>query len=270
MVTGMGGFIRYASVLALMAIAIGAPAARADTGVVGDDSRDRFVGTGGVLVDSVDSDVDPGRVIDCPGCRWRATSACDERGDGSCVEQNRGCPAGMTKLRIWLTRPGEAERLVGTTCAGPGGPVSQVAWERALADRFVRRVPPIRPSVLPRGAALTGLPVVVSSGQPRLLSPRTYRILGRAVTLSARPRWTWSSPAASPSTLLTSDPGVAASSGALRLLFGSPGRHAVTVSCAWTGTYTVDGRGPYAVSVPLRQTARLFVRVVRGSTHLVG
>jgi hypothetical protein len=239
----------------------------ADIGVTPDDDRDRFVGTGGVVVDQPSYGTDRAQSYVCPGCVWRTSPACDDTGEGDCLEVIRGCPADMRKVRVWLTRPGEPERMVGWACIGRRGPVTPEQVEVRVRDRFVRRVPPVRPACQPDSVAVVGIPVICRSGQPGALPVREFTLARRQVRLTVRPRWTWTFEPGR--VVVTSNPGGVWPDTSVSHTYLRAGSRAVDVRVVWTGTYTIDGAGPYAVDGSISQTAQVPVRVVGGVTHLV-
>ena len=232
-----------------------------------DDSRDRFVGTGGVVVDQPSYGTDRVQSYVCPGCVWRTSTACEDTGEGDCLEVSRGCPMGMRKVRVWLTRPGEAERMVGWACIGRRGPVTPDQVQTRVRDRFIRRVPPVRPSCQPASAAVVGIPVVCASGQPGALAVREFSLAHRQVRITVQPRWTWTF---EPGRVLTTTrPGGPWPDTSVTHTFLRPGTRTVAVQVTWAGSYTIDGAGPYAVSGTVDQGSSVAVRVVGGVTHIV-
>ena len=57
-------------------------AARAD--VIGDDERDRYVGTGSVILPGGVPETGRRVASDCPGCDWKATIVCEMTSASSC------------------------------------------------------------------------------------------------------------------------------------------------------------------------------------------
>lgn len=89
--------LRIAAVVAI-AIAISVPSAHADVGIIGDDNKDAFVGSGSLLLPP--QVFHNGRVTasDCAGCSWRAVLQCEMTTAGfvaarhdCAVSMDRGC-----------------------------------------------------------------------------------------------------------------------------------------------------------------------------------
>jgi hypothetical protein len=158
---------------------------RTETDVRGDDDRDAYVGTGGLILPA-SVDPDTRRVVaSCAGCRWRLATPCEIPASGTafdgqptCLSVVRGCPGGHL-LRSWFQGDGQPWRDLGLVCIPPGGPVTVADVGRELRGGFERGIPVLRPGFQPTQGILTQIPVVLDSGQPA--GPRTWRLdlLGR-------------------------------------------------------------------------------------------
>lgn len=230
----------------------------AETIVHGDDERDAYVGTGGlILPPSMDSDTRR-EVASCPGCRWRLSTPCEVPdagiafdGQRTCLSVVRGCPGGRL-LRSWFRGDGQPWRELGLICVPPGGPVTVAQVGRAVRGSFERGIPVLRPRFQPTHGVLTQVPVVLDSGQPA--GVRTWRLglLGRDVTLSATPRWSWQFGDGSGQD--TSDPGGRYPHLGVAHVYRRAGEYRVSCTTTWSGAFVVDGLGPFPVTEPVRQT----------------
>lgn len=226
---------------------------------VGDDERDVFVGTGSLLLPGSMGSPGRGAAANCPGCRWRATLACDLSSADACRGQARLCTGEDRWLRIWLARPGGPWEDLGSACFGPGGPASRDRAEMLLVQQVIVGVPPLGLTHQPPGGVLPHLPVRFDSGQ--IAGPRqsSHAILGLGFVLTVEPRWTWAFGDG------TGDTGAGASGPRVDHAYAGPGRHTVRVRTTWTGRYVVDGLGPLSIQQPVIQEAERLLPV--GEAH---
>jgi hypothetical protein len=235
--------------------------------VTGDDERDRYVGTGAVLLPPSFGPGERMGAAGCADCQWRLTTSCLRDDEASCGGTTGLCPPGEEWLRFWMRRPGEAWQRLGSGCVGPGGPVTMDRMGDLVADRFVRDLPDPDPAAQPRRGAVTRLPLVFRSGQPARWPARTYDLLGFAVTVRAVPRWSWDFDDGA--VFRTSDPGGRWPQDAVSHTYRSAGPRTVALTTTWTATFRVDGLGPFPVPETVRQDARLAVRVGEARAVLV-
>ncbi len=235
-------------------------AARADVGIIGDDERDAFVGSGSlILPPQVFHD---GRVdaSDCLGCSWRAVVQCEMTTAGSCRGPARLCGPNGTWLRVYLTRPGAGERDLGAACYSEDGPVSRWRVEGSLRESMTEFVPALRPSRRPAGDALVQLPVYVDAGQEAGAREIDTTIVDLPVHLRLEPVWRWDF---GDGRRVTGDVPTADHT------YRQARTALVRVATIWRGTYWVAGLGPLAVDAPVIQEASMAVPVGQGRAVLV-
>ena len=248
---------------------LGAEVRAAD--VSGDDEQDRYVGTGGLLLPAGVPTGTRREVASCPGCSWRLTSPCVQApgvgfdGQPACVGVVRGCPGGHL-MRGWFRPVDGAWRELGLVCLGPRGPVTVADVARAIAEEVPHRLPPLQPAGDPARGVLAQLPVVFRSGQGAGPLAWTDDILGSRVAVTARSAWTWSF--GDGATLVTTDPGDRYPRGRVTHAYRGPGVMTVTCTARWQAEFTVDGLGPFPVTEPVQQDARLEVVVGEGRAVL--
>ncbi len=253
-----------------LAVVGAVPAAAAD--VHGDDGRDVYVGTGGLILPPGVGEEARNTVARCPGCAWRLTTVCVDPGLGSpfdegggCAGVVRGCPQGRQLLRAWFRPAGEPWRAVDVVCLGEPVTVEEVGHE--VADRVEEGIPDLRPAFQPLQGAVTQLPVAFSSGQPAGPRRWTMQVAGRSVSVTAVPSWTWSY--GDGSTWTGSEPGGGFRRPTVTHAYARPGLMQVVVRTRWTATYVVDGLGPFDVAEPVSQSAAVDVRIGEGRAVLV-
>jgi len=251
--------------LLLAAAAAGWPAAAAD--VHGDDERDVYVGTGGLLLPGSVDEATRRRVASCPGCQWRLASVCTDPGlgpgfdgQGACTSIVRGCPQGRRILRAWFRPAGEPWRALDVVCLSR--PVTVVEVGLRVADRVEEAVPAQQPSARPAQGVVTQVPVRFAVGQPT--GPRRWsmQILGRVVAVTAVPEWSWSFGDETGDAAWSTDAEV-------EHAYRRAGLRQVEVRTRWTATYVVDGLGPFSVDEQLLQSATFAVAVGQGRAVLV-
>ena len=138
-----------------------------------------------------------------------------------------------------------------------------------MRDRFVDRLPQPEPTYQPRGGALVNLPAVFDSGQRAGERTEEFTLLGMPVTVLARPSWQWDF--GDGATTTTSKSGGRYPNTDVAHTYRRAGSRTVTVRAAWTGTFTIDGLGPFAVDGgPVNQSATLDVEVREAGGQLVG
>jgi len=251
------------------------PAPSPSTGVQGDDGRDVYTGEGGVLIPARHWRGDSSgrrQAAECSDCSWRMTTACTslQFDTGSCPASHVGCPSGLIRVRVWLKHSVGPWVLVGYACVGGAPPVSRNVVERTVHDLSLASLPRLRPSYQPSSGALSGLPVVFSSGQSRLgLRQANLSVLGLDVRLDAQPRWGWSW--GDGGSLSTTNPGGRYPQMSVSHTYLRAGRVRVTATTRWRAQYWVEGLGPYPVpGADLSQDAAVVVDVVPAHSVLTG
>lgn len=247
------------------ALVTSGPASARAADVHGDDARDVYVGTGGLLLPGTVDDGARRRVAGCGGCRWRLTTVCtrpdpelgqafDER--RGCDAVVHGCPQRQRVLRAWFRPAGGIWQEVAVVCVGEPVTVAHVGEE--VADRVEEGMPALRPAFRPTQGVVTQLPVAFSTGQPA--GPRRWsmQVVGRVVDVTAVPSWWWSF-----------GDGAASSGAAVAHAYRRPGTMRVEVRTRWTATFVVDGLGPFDVPETVTQATTFDLRIGEGRAVLV-
>lgn len=252
-------------------VGLAAPPSTAD--VLGDDQRDVYVGTGGLLLPGSVDDRTRREVAGCSGCTWRLTTPCvesprghafDSAGPTPCASVVRGCPGGRL-LRSWFS-DGGAWRETGLICLTDDRPVTVARLGSVVTARLEEGLPRLRPTTDPAQGLLTQLPMVVVTGQ-RASEQWTMPLLGREVVVQAAATWTWDF--GDGARLTTTDPGTHFPDGSLGHTYRRSGAFLVTCTSKWTATFTVDGLGPFPVPGVLTQRSHIPVAVGEGRALLV-
>ena len=253
--------------------ALGMSAVPTDIGVGGDDGRDLYEGTGGLLVGGGYRGDDADRVesASCTECRWKLTAMCilpDHSPEDACPGSFMACPPGQLRVRVLLARPGQTWRVIGVTCLGPGGPVTVTDLVDRLRDLAVTRVPALRPGYQPVGRAVVGIPVILRAGQPRSLGARELAVLGHDVLLSATASWVWRY--GDGESDITAKPGGVWPDQSVSHTYRRADTVRVDVTTVWAATFRVDGLGPFAVTGDIvRQDATLVFDVRPARAQLI-
>jgi len=252
-------------VLLLTVVLLSAPAVQSVT-VVGDDSADRYVGSGGLLLPGHFGHSTRDQVARCVGCRWRLRDPCGAA--SGCLISPMPCPPDHQLLEtLWSTDAGGTWQSLGAWCVGPGGPrttqsVGSAAWEEAAAD-----LDPAQPTVQPSRGIVPQLPTIWHSGQQMPGSPFQLVIAGADVQITATPRWEWDF--GDGRTLRTDSPGSRYPALDVSHTYRRAGRYRVTCTTVWSAHFTVDGLGPYPVEPDIRQQASRTIRVADARARLV-
>ncbi len=244
-----------------------------DVGVGGDDNHDLYRGTGGLLVGAGYRGDQADRVesATCADCRWKITAMCvapDHSPEDLCAGSLVGCPFGQLRVRVLLARFGQAYREIGTTCLGPGGPVTVAELIARLRDVAITHVPALVPGYQPVGLAVVGIPVIWRTGQPRSLGARDLVVLGHDVVLAATASWVWTY--GDGTTETTSKPGGLWPDNSVSHTYRRAARLRATVTTVWSATFRVDGLGPFAVTGDVvRQDATIALDVRPAHAQLI-
>jgi len=260
------------AILALALLAAFAPAVSA-TDVHGDDEADRYIGTGGLILPPTVASSTRIEVASCPGCQWRMTSPCVESDSGNpfsgtstCLSVVRGCAAMAELLRAWFRPAGEPWREIGLLCIRDGPPVTVEDVGSRVAERLASELPAVRPSFQPATGVVTQLPVIFDSGQSAAGLSTSVDILGQSVGIQARPEWEWEF--GDGSRQVTSDPGGRFPHGAVAHVYRFSRTYVVRMVTSWSAQFTVEGLGPFPVTEPVTQSARMTVSVGEGRAVL--
>jgi hypothetical protein len=260
-----------AALVLAVAGASGAPPADA-SGVHGDDERDRYVGTGGLILPGSIDQGTRAMVAGCPDCHWRMTTPCFDSSAGlpfgsqtPCLSTSRGCGLGNELLRSWF-RAGESPwREIGLVCIADG-PITVAGVGRDVREQFIRDLAPARPLRQPASGVVTQIPVIFDSGQRDGTVRTDYLVAGQRVSLSAQAAWRWDF--GDGSRLSTVDPGGAFPHDGVAHAYRRAGEYRVRMTTQWAASFTVAGLGPFDVVEPVMQTADLTMPVGEGRAVL--
>ena len=248
------------AVCAVILGALGAPSA-ADTGVIGDDDSDSYIGSGALLLARTwtgpprDRDV----LSRCLGCRWVVARSC--RSDHSLChwEQLPACPAGTVRFDVsFAPSASSALRFKGTTCIGPDGPPTKTRVHERAQQQVAARLPGLTPRLLTK-VAVMGTTGAVTSGAPTAVVLHVM-VLGQPVQITAWARvlWHWSDGLS----MTTSTP-------AITRRWPKASRIQASVEATWNARYFVDDLGPFPVAQTIHQQASLAVPIRAARAVLV-
>jgi hypothetical protein len=244
--------------------------------------EDASVGRGGLILPSSfrSATTSRGAASLCEGCEWQIVSVCVGGVlDNGCGGALVGCPPREFRMRVMRRVPPAATwDYVGDVCIGGGSqPVAVADAARAVRDRFVDLLPRPDPSYQPAGGALANLPTVFASGQREGVERDDFQLFAMPVQVEAQPSWVWDfgdgdgdGPGGG-AALTTTKAGGRYPDLSVAHTYRRAGPRTVTVDTAWTGTFTVDGLGPFEVTGgPVNQRAELSVMVREAGGQLVG
>jgi len=238
--------------------------------VHGDDVRDEFVGSGGLILPGSVDDHTRREVAACGGCQFRVTSPCSSTDlgaplDDQCSSVVRGCPGGQLR-RTWFRPETGSWRDTGLVCTRVGlWTVAQAADE--VADRMARGVPPALVGVEPATGVLPHLPTYFATGTDAPSVTLSFTVAGHEVEARAEAAWSWSF--GDGGTLETRDPGGRYPAGAVTHAYRVAGRYRVECWTTWRAVFWTEGLGPFPVPEPVRQHAQQDVTVGEGRAVLV-
>ena len=257
-------------IAAVLVLAVSASSAAVD--VRGDDARDRFTGTGGIVLP-------PGAqrgvrltAATCADCRWRMTDPCAfstaPQADTGCRTVPAACAEDGSLLRAFISRDGGASwEYLGLHCIPESGPVTTATIGPVLQGEFERGVPAGTISMQPPAGVLPHLPVIFDSGQPQSLPASEHLIAGVRVRLVPQATWTWDF--GDGATLTTVRAGSRYPDTSVSHVYRASGAHLVRLRTVWRAEYSVEGVGPIPVPEPVVQEASMIVRVGQGRAVLV-
>ena len=238
--------------------------------VIGDDERDVYVGTGGlILPDSVGTATQV-RVATCPDCHWRLAEPCATSPDGRviCLSVVRGCPQGRRLLIAWFSEDGGATwENLGVVCIPPTGPTTVASVGQDVVDEFTAALPGVSLTHQPAVGIVTQAPVLFDSGQPHRLPPVITEVAGRTVVLEPVAHWLWEF--GDGAALETDLAGSRYPDMSVSHTYRRSGRHRVGLTTTWTATFTIDDLGPFTVSQTITQHQRRVVTVGQARAVLV-
>jgi len=280
--TPPAGILAGLAIVALLVVglslgpsAIAAPADSTSPAVEvhGDDARDRYAGTGGLLLPGGVDRQTRTAVAQCRGCEWRLEPPCTVSPHGTafgtaepCLSVVRGCPAGDRLFRSWFRDVAAPWRETGLVCIGRSGPVTVADVDRRLREGFVAGLASLAPAFQPSRHPVTQLPVVFASGQSGGRRSKDFTVVGQPVTLDARPTWVWQF--GDGSVVRTDDAGGRFPESGVTHAYRNAGRFTVVVTTHWSATFAVNGLGPFEVSEPITQEESLAIDVGEGRAQL--
>lgn len=235
--------------------------------VIGDDDRDRYVGSGGLILPGAFSRDTRESVARCVDCRWRLRDPCADH-DETCRFTPLPCPDDHRVLEtLWSRDAGATWQSLGLWCVGPQGPRTVGSVGSRVVEELAEELPPGRPSVQPPRGIVAQLPTIWHAQQPPLDAPMVMNLVGHRVEITATPRWSWDF--GDGGRLETSQEGSRYPDFTVSHTYRKAGRYTVTCTTTWEATFTVDGLGPFPVAEPITQEARRAIRVAEARARLV-
>jgi hypothetical protein len=238
--------------------------------VIGDDSRDRYVGSGGLILPDTFAAGTRDQVARCRDCRWRLRDPCpipDPADPRLCSFTPMPCPADSELLESQISTDGGAQwQTLGLMCVGPGGPrtVSSIGGE--AQEEFESFVPALRIRSQPDRGRVPRLPVIWHSGQEGVQSYDEV-ILGHTVQITAAPVWLWRF--GDGHQMETTNAGSRYPETVVSHRYRKAGRYRVTCTTTWHATFTIDDLGPFPVEAPLVQTDAQTITVAPARASLI-
>lgn len=244
------------------------PAANATTAVstdvVGDDNKDAYIGTGGLLLPSSFSGSGSTKrsVASCMGCVWKYTIYCASDSIDMCAHAVVTCPVGEVRYRAWFGKQRDELAVIGSVCWGSKTPGTRRDIENRLNDLVFRKVPALNIVCNPANDTLTSIPIICFTTQPTTFKPSPFALAFHIVRITAQAKWRWiwgdgtsewRSVAGKPypSTQITHQ-------------YRKAGDFIVSVESVWSASYTVGGVGTFqAGGEPITQDAQTGIRVHR-------
>ncbi len=178
------------------------------------------------------------------------------------------CPA-QDQIRYWVWHqtthyqvgqpPDEGEwvRLSGSYCLGPDDPglsdaptLSDVlAGVNARFASVTQDLPSIRLQADPEPRTLVNIPTYFSAGSPDPVVLPSFPLFGRTISVTATPRqWNWYF-GDSETPVVTGKPGRPLTDDVAHT-YRTQRRYTVRVEVVYTGTFTVNGSGPFEIDSP--------------------
>lgn len=181
------------------------------------------------------------------------------------------CPGGQVRMIVFRKLdPVAVWMSVGEVCVGGNSrPVAVADVGARVRDRFVDLLPKPAPSYQPSEGALVNLPTIFASGQREGVEHDEFELFGMAVHVDAQPSWRWDF--GDGDVERTTKAGGRYPDTSVAHTYTGAGARTVTVHASWSGTFTVDGLGPFEVAGgPVTQNATLDVVVREAGGRLVG
>ena len=241
-----------------------------DTTIGVDDNLDAYIGSGGLLLPSTFSGTVETRnhVASCLSCIWKYTLYCSQDATVACAHAVTTCSPGLVRYRVKFgTEPSQLE-TIGTVCWGHSRPTTRRDISTQLRQEALRRVPALHPGYAPHNLTLTGVPIVVWSGQPSVFQASPMQINSFTITVTAHPiwRWSWGDSASQ----WTSNPGSSERLSGPIHNYRTGGTYLLKVQTVWQARYDIEGIGNYQLNDgPINQYATLKVHVLGSRTVLM-
>mgnify|MGYP006285949147 CR=1 FL=1 len=259
-------------IVGLLGSAPAVSAAEPAATVVGDDVRDVYVGTGGLLLPrSVDEPMRQ-RVAGCLGCGWRLSQPCAISQDGHafdgsqpCESVARGCPQSRRTFRTWFADEPGRWQDVGIVCMGE--PVTVRAIQGRVRDQMIERLPSLSLDFQPGRGVVTQIPVVFATNQAPGRVEFQADLGDTPVHVAAVAEWEWDF--GDTSHMTTDQPGCPYPCLEVGHTYRRPGTFVIRVRSTWEGRFTADGLGPFPISGPVHQDAAALIAVGEGRALLV-
>lgn len=238
--------------------------------VIGDDTRDRYVGSGGLLLPDTFASDTREQVARCRDCRWKLRDPCpipDPEDPRLCSFTPMPCPADSELLESLISTDGGVQwQSLGLMCVGPGGPQTVQGVGGQAQEQFETFVPALRIRSQPHRGKIPRLPVIWHSGQDGI---QVYDdvVLGHTVRITATPVWLWNF--GDGHRLETASAGSRYPDTEVSHAYRRAGRYRVTCTTTWHATFTIGDLGPFPVTQPLTQTAERVITVAPARASLI-
>jgi hypothetical protein len=243
---------------------------KSDATIGANDNLDAYTGAGGLLLPQTFTGAPSKRrqVASCLTCIWKYTLYCAQDASVVCGHAVTTCSPGSVRYRVRFGRvPGQL-KTIGSVCWGNSKPATRHTIELQLQQSALREVPALRPGAVPHGSSLTGVPLIVWTGQPSVFTPSPMIITGFNIRITATPLWGWDW--GDGTRLWTANPGSAAGQTGPTHRYRSSGKYDVTVQTIWSARYEIDGVGTYQMNDgPINQSASMTIHAVDSKTVLV-
>lgn len=181
----------------------------------------------------------------------------DGEKSGTHKDPHKPCLEYVMAQRSEVLLPGDS--LIAIPCRGSG--VAEVS--RALKERVIRYLPPLRPAMAPARDALVHVPQVFWSNQHPVSF--SVMVLGRAVTVNAIPQFHWTF--GDGQSLATSRSGRPYPNLDVTHRYNRPCRCSITTVTSWSVEWS-DGGEWHPLSSVLTQRANLILEVRRAPIRL--
>ncbi|MDD2817378.1 MAG: PKD domain-containing protein [Candidatus Nanopelagicales bacterium] len=234
--------------------------------VESNDATDQFVGSSSQKEQHSGSS-QSNNTHACANCLWMLGDPCSSQyNDIGCGTVTDGCPPGQEQRRQWFSQDdGVTWEDRGLTCVG-GNTLAVDPGDAKLQAAFERSVPAAHITWQPPAGLLPHVPVLFDSGQPQDAGASTHGLGSASVTLIPRATWTWEF--GDGGQLATSIAGSRYPQQAVSHRYRHSGTFPVTLTTAWSATYTVNGQGPFVVDGQITQESHANVTVGQGRAVL--